>query len=543
MSFAATSAPTGRPTRSLKARVVQPNTTTPPAAKRELTEQERSAAKRAMHQRVLEARRSGAAFNECVLRHEQSNARIVNGLHHEQWHQDIDAFTRIVLHAHVESGKSQQITIGRALYELGRNPNLRIAIVSETHGKAAKILRSIKSYIRNSAELKRVFPNLKRSSNREDPWTSTAITVERQNTGAKDPSIQVTGAGGSIIGSRVDLLILDDILSHRNTRTKAQREKLTDWYNSNLGGRLTTTARVIAVGTAWHPEDLYHELGKKPGWVMRRYGVINHETGELNWPEVWPLDRIVSVRAQLGPIEAMRQLDVLPVDDLVSRFKAEYIERALAAGNGYGNAYSLADFGEVPEGAYFTTGIDVGASLRAGGGLTVATTLLNYPNGDHDLVCVEAGQMTGPDILALARSHHQRYGSLVFVEDNGAQRFLLQFAEKGEYFPVLAHSTGANKWHPAFGVESLAIEMSQGRWAFPNENGVMPQEVAALVAEMKTYSPDAHTGDRLMSTWIAREGARKMAPGMAPRVGVREMPKVDDVPHDPELDDDSQWGE
>jgi len=513
-----------------------------PAAPKKPIEDRREELLRRHLQRARDARWSGAAFNEFVLRHEQTNGRIVNGAHHEQWHVDIDQALRLVAWAHVESGKTQQITIGRVLYELGRNPNLRIAIVSETHGKAAKILRSIKTYIRNSAALHEVFPKLKRSSNRENPWTSTAITVERTNDTAKDPSIQVTGAGGSIIGSRVDLLLLDDILSHRNTRTKAQREKLTDWYNSNLGGRLTPTARVIAVGTAWDPEDLYHELAKKPGWVTRRYGVINHDTGELNWPDVWPQDRVDSVRAQLGPIEAARQLDVLPVDSLVSRFKAEFIERALQAGNHYGWAKSAAEI-DVPEGAYFTTGIDVGASFRKGGGLTVATTILNHHNGDRDLVCVEAGQMSGPQILELARSHSDRYGSLVFVENNGAQRFLLQFAEQGKHFPVLAFETGANKWHPAYGVESLAIEMSQGRWAFPNVDGSMPQEVAALIAEMKTYSPDAHTGDRIMSMWIAREGARKMAPGMAPQVGVRVMPKVDAVKNDPEEDDTTQWGE
>jgi len=513
-----------------------------PAAPKKPIEERREELLRRHLQRARDARWSGAAFNEFVLRHEQTNGRIVNGAHHEQWHVDIDHVLRLVLHAHIESGKSQQITIGRVLYELGRNPNLRIAIVSETHGKAAKILRSIKAYIRNSAALHEVFPKLKRSSNRENPWTSTAITVERTNDTAKDPSIQVTGAGGSIIGSRVDILILDDILSHRNTRTKAQREKLTDWYNSNLGGRLTTTARVIAVGTAWHPEDLYHELAKKPGWVSKHYGVINRETGELNWPEVWPQDRVDSVREQLGPIEAARQLDVVPVDNSVSRFQPEMIERALKAGNHYGHPMTAAEI-DVPEGAYFTTGLDVGASFRAGGGLTVAITILNYPNGDRDLVCVEAGQMSGPQILELARSHSDRYGSIVFVETNGAQVFLTQFAEEGAYFPVLAFNTGANKWHPAYGIESMAIEMSQGRWAFPNEDGVMQREVAALVAELKTYSPDAHTGDRAMAWWIAREGARKMAPGMSPQVGVRVMPKVDAVKNDPEEDDTTQWGE
>jgi hypothetical protein len=30
--------------------------------------------------------------------------------------------------------------------------------------------------------------------------------------------------------------------------------------------------------------------------------------------------------------------------------------------------------------------------------------------------------------------------------------------------------------------------------------------------EMLFYSPEAHTGDRLMASWFAREGARSFAP-------------------------------
>jgi hypothetical protein len=71
-------------------------------------------------------------------------------------------------------------------------------------------------------------------------------------------------------------------------------------------------------------------------------------------------------------------------------------------------------------------------------------------------------------------------------------------------------------------VASLGIDMAHGRFIFPSDDAahVVNKELAQLITEMKTFSPDAHTGDRLMSIWIAREGARKWAGGAGGEVDV-----------------------
>lgn len=510
--------------------------------------------------RVQMARVSGAAFNEYVLRTELTNEPVRNGRHQEEWHQLIDQHRNLILISHIESGKTAAITLGRTLFELGRNPGIRIAIVSETYSKAQKVLRAIKRYIEDSEELHRVFPHLRKTLVKGEPWNDKSIAVERPGI-IRDPSVVVTGAGGSIQGARIEIVILDDILSFRNTRTEQQRTKLLEWFKADIAGRLTKDARVIAVGTAWHPEDLYHTLGLLDGWVTYRYGVLGAD-GQPMWPEVWPLDRIRDAEKRLGHVEANRQLHVIPVTDAEQWCKDEYIERSYKEGFGLSVARSLAELlgpGEkLPPGCFLTTGIDVAASLRkkSGGALTVAATVLHYPNGDHQVVCVEAGRLTGPEILNLARSHHQLFGSTVFVEDNGAQRFLLQFAQQGEYFPVLPHHTGANKWDPRFGVTSVFVEMANGKWLFPCEENrdrtrVVDKELLALVQEMRSFAPDKHTGDRLMSLWIAREGARwYRGTGVAAQVEAAEKAREEReareargalVDEDDDEDDESDW--
>ncbi len=75
----------------------------------------------------------------------------------------------------------------------------------------------------------------------------------------------------------------------------------------------------------------------------------------------------------------------------------------------------------------------------------------------------------------------------------------------------------------------MAAELAGGKWLIPNEhkqpNGKvepMHKEVGEWISEMLFYDPKEHTGDRLMASWFAREGARKFVDGVGARsVGVR----------------------
>ena len=95
------------------------------------------------------------------------------------------------------------------------------------------------------------------------------------------------------------------------------------------------------------------------------------------------------------------------------------------------------------------------------------------------------------------------------MENNAAQDFILQFARDRGSIPIRPFTTTAAAKHSVeFGVESIAAEMSAGAWVIPNHDGVMHPEVAEWVDEMLYYDPRAHTGDRLMASWFAREGVR-----------------------------------
>jgi hypothetical protein len=444
------------------------------------------------------ARQDVNVFMEFVLRDERTGKPVVQAPTHYAWHRLADEHRRLLIWAHVESGKTQQLSIGRTLWELGNDPSLRCLILSNTKTQATKLADSLRRYIETSSELHDVFPGLMPG----EPWGTNAFSVKR-STISKDPSVQCAGIHGNIQGARLDRVILDDVLDYENTLTEDQRKGTIDWYQSAVTGRLTDLSRVRGVGTAFHPQDILHHFART-GWAAFKYPVVD-ANGMPRWPERWPLERIAERVRELGPIEAQRQLMCEARDDTTARFKRDWIEIALRLGEGTNLASALQ---LLPPGYRTYTGVDLAVQKKDSSDLTCLFTIAIDPQGNRYVLNIETGKFSGPEIVQRIHASHTRYQSIVIVENNAAQDFILQFARQGGATPMIPFTTGRNKAHPEFGVESMAAEMAGGKWRIPNHNGQMHPEVAAWVDEMLFYNPAAHTGDRLMASWFAREGAR-----------------------------------
>jgi len=481
--------------------------------------------------RIALARQDPNTFVELVMHDEATGASVEQAECHLSWHDAMDEYERVLLFAHIESGKTSQVAGGRVLWELGRNPNLRVAIVSNTYHQAEKSVRVVAEYIKSNAMVQAIFPELVPS----EPWTHPRITVKRDVV-SRNPSVQAVGVHGNILGARLDLIILDDILDYENTLTARQRQDMWDWYHSTLAGRLTAGGRVVAIGTAWHPDDIYHRFERMPAWKVLRYPVID-KAGNPTWPERWPKDRIDTKRAELGPLEFARQMLCKARDDGESRFRQEWVDLCLENGEGLSTVRSVEELlqqdgvpawmrdkdGETAEaidaarrllaehGGKCYTGVDLGVSRNDSSDETVLFTIYVRPDGRRQVAEVLAGKWTGPEIVQRIISAHDRFESIVLVENNAAQDFILQFVRAaGQVVPVLPFTTGRAKAHPELGVESIAAEFAAGKWIIPSRGGKTEDEqVAKWIEELLYYDPQGHTGDRLMASWFARELARR----------------------------------
>lgn len=470
--------------------------------------------------RIAAAREDVNSFVEYVMRDEMTGKGVSQAPIHRSWQKLADQHDRVLIWSHPDSGKTSNLAVARTLFELGRNHNLRFVILAETHGQAAKIVGIIKRYLTHSKELREVFPGLRPGL----PWQETEVTVARSNPLIKDPSVRAVGAATALLSARVDRLVVDDILSFENARTDVQRRKLIDWFDNTPNSRLTADARVIFIGTAFHPDDLMHYLAKtwsKDG-VQRafRFPLIDDDPasptyGAPRWPEKWPMRRIMEKRRSTHPLEFSRTYMCLARSDEAARFKREYIEVALSRGEGR----VMSPLGLrvhpsklIPGGRTYT-GVDLGVGQKAQHDLTCFFTIFLHPDGSREVLDVESGRWTFPEIADRIMNPnnglYRRYAQTAFfVEGNGAQDFLRQHVTSLTAIPIQSFvTTGRNKPHPELGVEGLALEMANGKWIIPNRGGKMSPEVEAWVTEMLNYNPEDHTGDRLMASWFAREAA------------------------------------
>lgn len=484
-------------------------------------------------------------FNAYVLRDERNGAPIEQAPMHEEWQELLTRHDRVCLWSHVEGGKTNQIAIGRVLFELGRDPNLRVCVISNTNELAKKMTRQVGQYIQKSPELHEVFPHLVPTKDPSLPWRAQALTIARQGMGGKDPSIQACGVHGNIIGSRVDLFVFDDILDYENTNTPGPRDDVYRWVK-NVMGRGTEKVRVWVVGNAWHPDDAMHRL-EKDGFRSFRFPVVS-PTNAITWPARWPRERIERARGQdgFGPLEFARQLMCQARDDTSARFKKEWVDKCVGLGTGMGYHESLASFwdeqalteeereeaakaetvwrlsGKVPEGVRVITGVDLAVSRAASADFTVLFTIYVDAKGVRRILNIRAGKWTGPEIVAQIKRTHADFGGLFIVENNAAQQYIVDEIVETTAIPVVPFTTGKNKAHHEYGVESLATELANGKWRIPNKRALGPgvwepmhPECLEWMAELLFYDPKEHTGDRLMASWLAREGARRFCDGVS----------------------------
>jgi hypothetical protein len=162
------------------------------------------------------------------------------------------------------------------------------------------------------------------------------------------------------------------------------------------------------------------------------------------------------------------------------------------------------------------TGVDLAVGKDAHNDLSCLFTIAIDDRQKRLVVDIQSGRWQAPETIARLADVHRRYGSIIMVEDNGAQSYLLQWASS-QGVPVRSFTTGRNKYDEAFGIESLAVEMRSGLWIIPSgpTGAEVSEEAQAWIRELLFYSPEMHTGDRAMASWFAREAARSLSKGIA----------------------------
>jgi len=402
--------------------------------------------------------------------------------------------------------------------------------------------------IETNARVKHVFPTLRKSKLREDGreiWSSKAMLLHRSMKNVPDPSMQIFGAYGKILGSRSDLIVLDDFLNYANTLTSTSRDKLYEWLSEVLS-RLKPGARVMCVGHTWNEDDPLNRLARKPQWQVNRYEcfVVDREQIAKNAeekdedpdldldpyeltaneireraaaneiralaPSIMGVEDIIEKTTDLPGVFQLLMLYNRLISDLASRFKDEWFELCLRQGRGLCTRENPDGFCIGWSDGMTYTGVDLGHRRELGSDQTVLFTIAVLPDGTRRVIDIRAGLWKAPEILQQIQEVHARFGSVIAVENNAAQQYLLDFAADVDSLPITAHTTTARNKHSfSHGIESIGMELSQGKWMLPADENLVPGPmVEKFIKGCKSYDPIRHTADILMAAWICRECIR-----------------------------------
>lgn len=544
------------------------------------TEEEVEVAIRWAARRAVEAQSDPAKFFEFVMREETTRSRLKIAPHQELILAFVMAHPKCIIRAPVGFSKTYIMT-ALTLFLLGEDCTQRGVVASSVQGQSKKVVGAVRTYIEGSDEVALVFPELLPTQRKGEAWTQVAITIDRPM-GIRDPSLVAVGIGGKLPGSRLSWALADDLLNAENTASEDGLARTKTWVTSSLLDRLDAVdARIVICNVPWVPKtspdstgDITYELeadpflwpsltldgygdveirntnwdtdlirpahGDNPTGVRHRLTAHDHPdyatyagedpvpgwTDRLDevplWPEKFPLSVLEEFRTRLGPVDFMRAVRCKPRSALTIEERTRAIDgckRAAIAANRHRVVDSL------QPGPSRITCVDPAFSKKKKSNRTSVLTFEVLSDGSRVVLENLVGRFSGPEIADKVISAVNRFGSIVVVEGNAAQRWMRDIVIlKNKTVPIRTAVTGSNKLDPRYGVQSIFIEIEQALWLLPNMGSVetgpgkCPEGIQDLVSDLLEYSAEEHTGDSLMSLWIGREYARRLGL-LRPQVG------------------------
>lgn len=170
------------------------------------------------------------------------------------------------------TGKTTVITKARVIQRICQNPNISIMLVNEKEQTSKAILSEIKGQFESNELLRALYPEVIPDNFKDTAWSATEITVTRQQ-GRNEPTVFVTGVGGTRTGMHPDMILIDDMLS-RDAMESARAGSIADvmgainrWIHQ-LVPLLSGSAdrEILFIGTRWWHQDSYEHIEESFGY-------------------------------------------------------------------------------------------------------------------------------------------------------------------------------------------------------------------------------------------------------------------------------------
>ena len=449
---------------------------------------------------------------------------------HRRWQDLISKHPKTYIEAPREHSKTTRVTIGRTIWEIGKNQNLRIKVVCQNDEKSAEVVTAISQHILTNPRVRKVFPDLEPDTFGQ--WARHKIYVKRTVI-SRDASVEASGILATGVGGRADLLVFDDPVDYKNAiQFPALREQVKQaYYEVWLNLLPAYGGRVIYICTPWHQDDLSMDIkSNHPEYEMCSNPIDENMTPV--WPDKWDKGALETRRQDIGIRGYDRGFRLRPLSDEDILFREEAIEKCSLHEIGLGELPGDNN----PRKWKYYTGVDLGIGKKSSTLTSIFTfgVRKGYP---HIPVEIKAGKFGEIEkIKQVAETFERWQPEILVVENNSYQETFLSWIKEMQLkIPVRGLYTGSQKIDLSFGLPSLAVEMENIMWGIPLKGhekgkagemwtGRKAKECTCPVCKWMDQCRSYPLGltDILMSWWIAREGFRSLQVMGGPRIRVLE---------------------
>lgn len=430
--------------------------------------------------------------------------------------------------------KTQVWTVNYCIWRMMQDPNVRIAVVSQSQQFARKIIHQVKQVLTMPQFAKLHAAFMPEGGWKGDSWTANHIYLSGVDKAQNDPTLQALGINGQIYGSRLDVILCDDLVTGKNVHTY---KELADWIGSEVSNRMDDDGVLHVLGTRMGANDLYSELrdlvewdGESQVWTYFAQPAVldtpgsHPDTWETLWPEKWNGVSLARLKA-----EATAARWLLTYQQLDASIDQVFPTGAVMASIDGRRAAGMID------GLYTTLGVDPAAE-----GFTAMIVMgLDKASGRRWVLDGwNQARMPPEQMIAKIKELCTRYKVReAIVERNAFQSFITNSSDLREFMYANGtllnpHYTGSQKWDESLGVASLAPlflscaehDLAADTWeprpvekrliTLPNPK--FSVFVDALTTQLTTWQPkdgqrQQHTKtDLVMALWMANIGIQKV---------------------------------
>ena len=444
-------------------------------------------------------------------------------------------------------GKTE-LLIHFAVYQICKNPNVRIMWVGGNEDIAKNALSAVLDVLDTNEELQEDFclpgTSFKPDNRSGKNWSQNQFTVgTRTVAGIKSPTMVAVGKGGKILSRDCDIIIADDIEDHQTTMQPGARESTRQWWTTTLSSRKEEHTAVIVIGSRQHPDDLYNHLLESDNFtsiVETSHSLeceIPHHLEEehidcMLWPGKrsfkWLMSRLRSAESTGG-----RQT-----------FEMVYFNQAYVEGTQIFTMNIIDQcmrpdltLGQVYKNLYLVAGLDPASSGYQ------ASVLWGIDQYRGELYLVDLENKRGGGIRAaldqMADWLHQYDVRHWIVEENGFQTAIRQDAAIKEFtlrtgITVQGHLTGKNKHDPLYGVGAMADLFEDRRIHLPTGDGMSNSKVQQYRQQLLYFDGkpvskrNKEKTDIVMASWFPMKVFRRMQKEHAADIGLDYNPSYGD---------------